>query len=68
MELQKYLQPHPAGLWRTPLRLGVAGSVEKAEAILGAIRGGFINVLVTDSLTALRVLELDQIPKLTTKE
>lgn len=39
-------------------RLGVAGSVEKAEAVLGALCGGYINSLVTDNLTAIRVLEL----------
>ena len=41
-------------------RLGVAGSVEKAEAVLGAVCGGYINSLVTDNLTAIRVLELAQ--------
>lgn len=59
---QRRIGISPEGLRKIPLRLGVAGSVEKAPAIQGAIRGGFINVLVTDSLTALRVLELDQIP------
>ncbi len=43
-----------------PTRLAVAGWIEKAEAILGAIRGGYVNSLVTDKLTALRVLELNQ--------
>lgn len=51
----------PDGLRKIPLRLGVGGSIEKAEAILGAICGGFINALVTDSLTAVRILELAQI-------
>jgi len=41
-----------------PTRLAVAGKTEKAEAILGAVRGGFANSLVTDNLTALKVLEL----------
>jgi deoxyribonucleoside regulator len=41
-------------------RLAVAGNLEKAEAILGAIKGKFINALVTDNQTALRVIELDQ--------
>lgn len=59
---QRRIGISPDGLRKIPLRLGVAGNVEKAEAILGAIRGGFINLLVTDSLTALRVLELDQMP------
>lgn len=40
------------------IRLGVAGHIEKTEAILGATCGGFINSLVTDNLTAHRVLEL----------
>lgn len=40
-----------------PIRLGVAGGAGKAEAILGALRGKYINVLVTDSLTARKVLE-----------
>jgi DNA-binding transcriptional regulator LsrR (DeoR family) len=33
-------------------RIGVAGGLGKYEAILGAIRGGYINVLITDHLTA----------------
>lgn len=35
-----------------PLRLGVAGSKSKIPAILGALRGGYINSLVTDLDTA----------------
>lgn len=42
-----------------PTRLAVAGGVEKAEAILGALRGGYINMLVTDSETAEAVLKKD---------
>lgn len=41
-----------------PIRIGVAGGVDKAKPILGALRGGYFNVLVTDSLTAQQVLEL----------
>jgi DNA-binding transcriptional regulator LsrR (DeoR family) len=37
----------------------VAGGSHKVEAILGALRGGFLDVLVTNELTALRLLELD---------
>ena len=33
---------------RVPRRVGVAGGHAKTEAVLGAIRGGFINVLITD--------------------
>jgi len=38
--------------------IGVAGGEAKAEAILGALRGGHVNVLVTDETTARRVLAL----------
>ncbi len=41
-------------------RLAVAGNPHKAEAVLGAIRGNYINALVTDNLTAIQVLKLDQ--------
>jgi deoxyribonucleoside regulator len=40
-------------------RVAVAGGASKAAAILGALRGKYINVLVTDSTTAEQVLELD---------
>ena len=43
-----------------PLRLGVAGGEVKAPAILGALRGSYVNLLVTDSPTAARVLQLDE--------
>jgi len=38
--------------------IGVAGGEAKAEAILGALRGGHVNVLVTDDAAARKVLEL----------
>jgi len=41
-----------------PIRLGVAGGEGKAEAILGALRSKYVNVLVVDSVTARKVLEL----------
>lgn len=40
-----------------PIRLGVAGGEGKADAILAALQGRYINVLVTDSLTARKVLD-----------
>ena len=40
------------------VRLGVAGGEGKADAILGALRGKYVNVLVIDSLAARKVLEL----------
>ncbi len=50
-----------SNLQNIPTRLAVAGWFDKAEAILGAVCGGFVNALVIDNLTALRVLELAQI-------
>jgi DNA-binding transcriptional regulator LsrR (DeoR family) len=41
-----------------PVRLGVAGGEGKAEAILGALRSKYVNVLVTDSVIARKVLEM----------
>ncbi len=41
-----------------PVRLGVAGGEGKTEAILGALRGKYVNMLVIDSVTARKVLEL----------
>jgi DNA-binding transcriptional regulator LsrR (DeoR family) len=42
------------------VRLGVAGGEGKADAILGALRGRYVNVLVIDNLTAIRVLEMSK--------
>lgn len=49
-------------LKRTRRVVGVAGGASKAEAILGALRGRFVNVLVTDEIAARRVLELNAEP------
>ncbi|HAK46624.1 MAG TPA: hypothetical protein DCO79_11995 [Spirochaeta sp.] len=45
-------------LKKIPHRLCVAGGVHKAEVILGALRGGYINSLVTDEDAAMRILSL----------
>lgn len=37
--------------------VGIAGGEEKVAAILGALRGGYLSVLVTDTVTAQAVLE-----------
>ena len=47
-----------SSLQNIPSRLAVAGWIDKSEAVLGAILGGYVNSLVTDNLTALRILEL----------
>lgn len=41
-----------------PRCIGVAGGAVKAEAILGAVRGRFINILITDESAARRLLAL----------
>ncbi len=45
-------------LKRIPTRIAVTVGKEKAAAILGAIRGGYINVLITDERTAQETLRL----------
>ncbi len=45
-------------LRQLPWVVGAAVGTEKAPAILGALRGGYINVLVTDETTARAVLRL----------
>ncbi len=47
-------------LARIPKVIGVAGGVHKAAAILGALHGGFLDVLVTNELVAIRLLELER--------
>jgi len=45
-------------LLKVPYSVGIAGGKLKAEAILGAIRGNYINIIVTDSTAAEKILEL----------
>ena len=47
-------------LTRIPKVVGVAGGLHKAEAILGALHGGFLDVLVTNELVAIRLLDLER--------
>lgn len=46
-------------LMNVETRIGLAESVEKAQAILGALRGNYINVLVTMEETARELLRID---------
>jgi hypothetical protein len=48
----------PADLMQVPRRVGVAGGVSKYRAIRAALRGAWVNVLVTDLDTA-RALAAD---------
>ena len=43
-----------------PTRIGIAGGEGKIKAILGALRGNYINVLVTDDITARAILDLEE--------
>lgn len=43
---------------KIPYLIGVAGGESKARAILGAIRGRYINILITDSKAASKLLKL----------
>lgn len=47
-----------AAIHNIPIVIAVAGHAIKARAILAALRGGFINILVTDSLATSEVLAL----------
>lgn len=44
-----------AGLLRVPRRIGVAGGLEKVAAIEAAVRGGWVNILITDVGVATRL-------------
>ncbi len=45
-----------------PARIGIAAGPGKAPALLAALRGEYLNALVTDSTTATQVLALDTRP------
>ncbi|MCR3759617.1 sugar-binding transcriptional regulator [Clostridium felsineum] len=44
---------------KVPNVICIAGSAEKGAAILGAIRGGYIDTLIIDDTAALKVLQID---------
>uniref|UniRef100_A0A7V3YMY1 Sugar-binding transcriptional regulator n=1 Tax=Candidatus Caldatribacterium californiense TaxID=1454726 RepID=A0A7V3YMY1_9BACT len=46
-------------LSRIPRVIGVAGGEEKLRPILGALRGKFVNILITDDVTASALLAVD---------
>jgi DNA-binding transcriptional regulator LsrR (DeoR family) len=53
---QRLIGITPAELMRIPRRIGVAGGARKFSAIRAALRGGWINVLITDLEMANRLL------------
>jgi deoxyribonucleoside regulator len=46
---------------KIPIRIGVAGGPSKVLPLLGGLRAGYLNVLITDADTAQQILELDLI-------
>jgi len=54
---------NPEELKKIPVVVGVAAGAPKAEAILGAIRGKYINALVTDEAAGLGILSLLEQPR-----
>jgi dihydroxyacetone kinase-like protein len=42
-----------------PTVMAVAGGIKKASAILAALRGGYIDILVTDAVVATAILSLN---------
>ena len=49
-----------ADIRRIPSKIGIAGGARKVDAVIGAIRGGFINILITDTECARKLIELAQ--------
>lgn len=47
-------------LRNAPYSIGVAGGQDKAAPLLGAIRGGYVNVVISDESTLHHLLELDE--------
>jgi DNA-binding transcriptional regulator LsrR (DeoR family) len=55
---ERMIAASPDQLRRAGLSIGVAAAVEKAAGIVGAVRSGMINALVTDTATAQAILEI----------
>ena len=45
---------------KIPIRIGIACGPSKTKAILGAVRGGYVNVLITDVQTGRKLLSASQ--------
>ncbi|MCS7178526.1 MAG: sugar-binding transcriptional regulator [Anaerolineae bacterium] len=60
---QRIVGIDPEGICRIKQVIGVAGGEAKAEAILGALRSGCLDVLVTDEAAARKVLQLDEMTR-----
>ncbi len=49
-----------AQLIKIPIVIGVASGIEKAEAVMASLRGKYLNVLVIDERTVMKVIELEE--------
>lgn len=49
------------------MRIAVAGGFDKVPAILAALRGGYINVLITDAATGRGILNADGVTRIDSK-
>ena len=54
---QKIIRISRESLLSIPNRLGIAGGLDKVSPIIGAVRGGYVNILVTDNLTAQSLID-----------
>jgi DNA-binding transcriptional regulator LsrR (DeoR family) len=55
---ERMIAASPDQLRRAPLSIGVAAAPEKAAGVIGAVRSGMINTLVTDTTTAQAIIDL----------
>lgn len=55
---ERMIAASPEQLRRTGLAIGVVATVEKAAGVIGAVRAGMINALVTDTATAQAILDI----------
>lgn len=46
-----------AALKKVPRRIGIVAGTQKAGAVLGAVRGGYVNTLITDAACAEAILQ-----------
>ncbi len=49
------------------MRIAVAGGFDKVPAILAALRGGYVNVLITDAATGRGILNADGVTEIDNK-
>ncbi|MCK1975132.1 hypothetical protein LNK20_20835, partial [Bacillus safensis] len=49
------------------MRIAVAGGFDKVPAILAALRGGYINILITDAATGRGILNADGVTEIDSK-